>query len=239
MPDRRQFITGIASLSAVGIAGCLGLTEQPAPAEGTNAAEGTDAAEGTETAEETDAAEEKVSVVLPPNSSYLFNGGELSEHNFAESSLTEDQVERPVSEFDLQNADTSSVENMRGMFQGATSFNQDIGGWDTSNVENMRRMFRQANSFNQDISGWDTSNVENMLMMFFSAESFNQDISGWDTSNVADMRRMFERAVSFNQDISGWCVEQISSPQPYANRFDEGAGFEGDDAKQPNWGEPC
>ncbi len=47
---------------------------------------------------------------------------------------------------------------------------------------------------------------------------------------------MFFGAESFNQDLSGWCVEQISSTP---NEFDDGAGFEGDDAKLPNWGEPC
>jgi hypothetical protein len=50
------------------------------------------------------------------------------------------------------------------------------------------------------------------------------------------MTSMFARAESFNQDISGWCVEQISSKP---SDFDERAGFDNDDAKQPNWGEPC
>ena len=48
------------------------------------------------------------------------------------------------------------------------------------------------------------------------------------------MERMFLGSESFDQNISGWCVKQITEKP---DRFDEDAGFEGVDAKQPNWGE--
>jgi surface protein len=173
---------------------------------------------------------------LPPDSSTLFRFGELQEHNFANSSFTEDDVGTDVSEFDLTNVDTSNVETMERMFYGAESFDQDIGGWDTSNVKTMKNMFRWAESFNQDIGGWDTSNVETMERMFRGAKSFDQDIGGWDTSNVETMKSMFLHAESFDQDISAWCVEQFSEKP---KSFDAYAGFERVGTKQPNWGEPC
>jgi hypothetical protein len=44
---------------------------------------------------------------------------------------------------------------------------------------------------------------------------------------------MFKSAESFNQDISSWCVENFDS-EP--GQFDNGAAFEGETQKQPNWG---
>ncbi|MDN5216718.1 BspA family leucine-rich repeat surface protein [Fulvivirgaceae bacterium BMA12] len=103
-----------------------------------------------------------------------------------------------------------NVISMDAMFNGATSLNQDIGGWDVSNVVTMVAMFASASSFNQDIGAWDVRNVINTALMFASASSFNQDIGAWDVSNVTSMSQMFLSATSFNQDIGSWDVGKVT-----------------------------
>jgi surface protein len=88
--------------------------------------------------------------------------------------------------------------NMRGMFQWADSFTQNISGWDTSWVENMQGMFLGNDNFNSDISGWDTGNVTTTYQMFYGTGAFDQDVSGWDLSSVTTMHEMFRDAIAFN-----------------------------------------
>ena len=111
----------------------------------------------------------------------------------------------------IDNPNLSRVTNMSGMFDQATVFNGNIGGWDVSNVTDMRDMFLSASAFNQDISGWDVSNVTDMQIMFSGASAFNKNIGGWKVSNVTNMRSMFSGASAFNQDISGWDVSKVTN----------------------------
>jgi surface protein len=112
---------------------------------------------------------------------------------------------------DISGWDVSSVTNMSGMFNGANNFNQDIGGWDVSSLTNMDSMFWLATNFNQDIGSWDVSSVTNMFGMFEDAINFNQDIGGWDVSSVTNMGLMFNGASAFNQDIGDWDVSSVTT----------------------------
>ncbi len=123
--------------------------------------------------------------------------------------------------------DMSAVTNMYVMFRGATSFNQDIGGWNTASVTNMDGMFYEATSFNQDIGGWNTASVTNMPAMFVRATAFDQDIGDWNTALVTNMVSVFEGATSFNQDIGNWNTASVTSMYAMfweATSFDQDIG---------------
>ena len=113
--------------------------------------------------------------------------------------------------------DLSLVTNMKKMFNGASSFNQNINNWDVSNVENMERMFYGATLFNQPLNNWNVSNVTTMRSMFANAKYFNQNLNDWDVSSVTDMSGMFFQFTYssydgvFNQPLNDWDVSSVTN----------------------------
>ena len=58
---------------------------------------------------------------------------------------------------------TAGITDMSYLFDGKSTFNENIGGWDVSSVTEMRGMFSRADAFNQNIGGWDVSSVTDMI----------------------------------------------------------------------------
>lgn len=112
---------------------------------------------------------------------------------------------------DVTSLDVSRIKYMRGMFEGAQTFNQPIGCWNTFSVIDMSRMFQRASLFNQPLDTWDVSHVINMSDMFRGAVAFNQAIGCWNTSSAIDMSGMFDSACSFNQPLNTWDVSNVTN----------------------------
>jgi surface protein len=55
---------------------------------------------------------------------------------------------------------------MSDMFNGASSFAQDLPDWNVANVQTMARMFKSASAFDGNLSAWQTSSVTDMMNMF-------------------------------------------------------------------------
>ena len=84
-----------------------------------------------------------------------------------------------------ERAATSNVTDMLSMFEGATSFNQDISSWGVSNVTNMDYMFSDATSFNQDLSGWCVTLIPTKPDNFdYSAKAWTLPKPVWGTCPI-------------------------------------------------------
>ncbi len=101
----------------------------------------------------------------------------------------------------------------------------------TSGITDMTGLFQGNTTFNQDIRSWDVSSVADMSLMFNEASSFNRNIAIWDVSSVTSMNAMFNETSSFNQNLSNWCVNRITSTP---DRFSENSALSSDN--HPIWG---
>ncbi|MFV0590677.1 MAG: BspA family leucine-rich repeat surface protein [Draconibacterium sp.] len=111
----------------------------------------------------------------------------------------------------LSNWNVQGIENMKSLFYGATTFNQELN-WTVTDVLYMNNMFHGAKLFNQDLSGWNVNSVTEMEGMFEGAEAFNNKGNpiNWNTQQVSTMVRMFHGAVSFDQDLGKWPINSLT-----------------------------
>ncbi len=87
---------------------------------------------------------------------------------------------------DITSWDVSFVESFWGAFQSNTAFNQDISGWTiraSGKLMNFINMFNGASSFDQNLANWDMSNLweaSNMLSNSgMSTANYDATLLGW------------------------------------------------------------
>jgi surface protein len=126
---------------------------------------------------------------------------------------------------DLSDWDTSLVTSMQSMFSGCAQFNQPLNSWNVSSVQAMGDLFQGCASFNQPLDGWDTSRVTDMNELFAGAVAFDQDLDSWDTSGVTDFARMFQGVVTFNMPLPSW---NVSAGEKFTRMFEGATAFNQD-----------
>jgi len=102
---------------------------------------------------------------------------------------------KEVTSIDLDNFDTSNVENMEGLFAGNSSrFNTAYRAkisLNTSNVKNMSKLFHYTYVSYLDLSDLDVRKVTNFSKAFDYTWLYELDLTNWNTISATDMSNMF------------------------------------------------
>ena len=104
---------------------------------------------------------------------------------------------------DFINWNVKSGTGFEGMFKNS-SIDPNVGNWDTQNAQDMRSMFEGATSANPDVSKWNVKNVKKIDSMFNAAGKANPDISKWNFGNLESMREAFYESRLEKADLSKW-----------------------------------
>ena len=106
------------------------------------------------------------------------------------------QLDKEITEIDVNGLDTQNVEDMSEMFDGLKFDRGSLGGsfapkFKTTSLKNMYAMFYYMNVDHLDLTAFDVSNVTNMEYTLGNAYFITIDLTGWNTSNVENMRYLF------------------------------------------------
>ena len=126
---------------------------------------------------------------------------------------------------------TYSIENVSGMFEENTQFNDSINDWDMRTVTDASNMFKKSN-FSQPLWKWfnndgTTYAIKNISGMFEENTQFNQGINGWDMSSVEDISSVFKKS-GFNQPLWKWFKKGGSYAIKKMNNAFEASAFNQD-----------
>lgn len=104
----------------------------------------------------------------------------------------------------------SEVNFMLEMFKNCTSITEipNLNQWNLSTVRNMNFMFEGASSFNQDISQLNVSNAKEMNGLLKGATAFNQNLGSWIIKGGALLNDIFSDSgmdcVNYSNTLKGW-----------------------------------
>jgi len=110
---------------------------------------------------------------------------------------------------DLTGWNTSSAIAMDRMFFNATRFNGMTLSFRTDKVLNFTSMFEGASSFNQYVGGdptvgtWIVQSARSMNRMFYSATSFNQNLQLWNAGSLSDCQLFAVNATAWQAAYAG------------------------------------
>ncbi|WP_434325672.1 BspA family leucine-rich repeat surface protein [Mycoplasma leachii] len=116
--------------------------------------------------------------------------------------------------------DTKNITNMSGVFYNQIWINDpSIKTWNTSQVTDMSDMFNGASTFNQDLSKWNVSKVTNMNGMFKGAIKYNNENNHLKWENKLDsiktMKKMFKNTPAFKYSLKSWKIPNVVNNEDF------------------------
>lgn len=109
---------------------------------------------------------------------------------------------------------TSKVTSMNRMFRSCPMNAEYVKDWDTSSCEDMSGMFLYLDAPKMDLSKWDTSKCKSMYRMFFDCSVRELWINKFDMSNLEAYDGMFQSVstdckIVTNQAAKEWLNEHF------------------------------
>ena len=119
-----------------------------------------------------------------------------------------------IVEMDLTKFDTSTVNDMTGMFECLHSLTSlDISNFNTKNVQHMEYMFYHCFDLKSiNLDSFDTSNVKSFSYMFYDCNSLiSINLSHFKTEHISNIEYMFYNNYELTSlDLSNFNTEQIT-----------------------------
>lgn len=136
---------------------------------------------------------------------------------------------------DMPDWDVSQVTSFHGLFQGKSSFAENISAWNTSSVSDFSSAFEGAEAFTSDISSWDMSSATTTARMFFGASSFEADVTGWSypTATAENARDMFSGATAFTARFANCGTSTIDATPCFGRTYP--TSFAANDGPAASW----
>ncbi len=107
--------------------------------------------------------------------------------------------------------DWSGVANTQSLFNGATSYNQNISFNTSSSWTTATGMFTGATIFNGTISFSSVAGLTASSNIFANSPAFNQPVTTFNNSPATTRNSMFLNATAFNQDVSGFNITAMTN----------------------------
>lgn len=122
-----------------------------------------------------------------------------------------------LTDLDLSNFDTHSVEYLYAIFYNCILVNTNISNWNTSKVTSMASSFEDCKCERLDLSHWDTSRVKSLNHAFHGSTLHKVNLSNWDVESLNEMTLTFAGSKLTSVNLDGWKMGYVK----YLNRIFE------------------